>query len=101
MWRRSCERRFFLPGCGRAGRTPSSPFGFTLQEGGTVIAVVQGDKAAQKPVKARLRDGGLVEVEGEGLSEGMTVVTTGAYGLPKETKVRVLGGETDKNAPHE
>ena len=59
-------------------------------EGGTIIAVVQGDKAAQKAVKAGLRDGGLVEVEGEGLSEGMTVVTTGAYGLPKETRIRVI-----------
>ena len=59
-------------------------------EGGTVIALVQGDKAVQKPVKAGLRDGGLVEVEAEGLQEDMTVVTEGAYGLPKETKVRVL-----------
>ena len=59
-------------------------------EGHSVIAVVEGDKAAQKPVKAGVRDGGLVEVEGEGLKEGDTVVTVGAYGLPKETKVRVL-----------
>jgi len=66
------------------------------EEGGTVIAVVRGDKAAQKAVKTGLRDGGLVEVEGEGLSEGMTVVTTGAYGLPKETKVRVLDLQTEK-----
>jgi RND family efflux transporter MFP subunit len=70
-------------------------------EGTPVITLVQGDKAAQKAVKAGLCDGELVEVEGEGLSEGMTVVTTGAYGLPKETKVRVLGGETGKNAHHE
>ena len=57
-------------------------------EGHSVIAVVEGDKATQKPVKAGLRDGGLVEVEGEGLKEGDTVVTVGAYGLPKETKVK-------------
>jgi multidrug efflux pump subunit AcrA (membrane-fusion protein) len=63
-------------------------------DGGTVIAVVEGGKATQKPVKAGLRDGGLVEIEGEGLSEGQTVVTVGAYGLPKETKVRVLNAET-------
>lgn len=55
----------------------------------TVIAVVEGDTAKQVPVKVGLRDGGLVEVEGEALKEGMTVVTKGAYGLPKETKVRV------------
>lgn len=56
---------------------------------GTVIAVVEGDKAARKKVKVGLRDGDLVEIEGDGVSEGQTVVTVGAYGLPKETKVRV------------
>jgi hypothetical protein len=42
-------------------------------------------------VKVGLRDGDLVEVEGVGLKEGLTVVTTGAYGLPKETRIRVIG----------
>ncbi len=59
-------------------------------EGSTVIALVQGDKATQKPVQAGLRDGALVEVEADGLQAGMSVVTEGAYALPKETKVRVL-----------
>ena len=59
-------------------------------EGHSVIALVEGDKAAQKSVKAGVRDGGLVEVEGEGLKEGDTVVTVGAYGLPQQTKVRVV-----------
>ncbi len=63
-------------------------------EGGAVIAIVEDGKATQKPVKTGLREGSLVEVEGEGLSEGQTVVTVGAYGLPKETKVRVLNAET-------
>jgi membrane fusion protein (multidrug efflux system) len=62
----------------------------TGPEGGTVVAVVEGDKASQKPVKIGLREGGLVEVQGEGLREGLTVVTAGAYGLPHETKVRVI-----------
>jgi len=44
----------------------------------------------QRPVKVGLRDGELVEIEGDSLREGMTVVTEGAYGLPKETRVRVL-----------
>lgn len=60
-------------------------------EGATVIALVQSDRAVQKPVKAGLRDGDLVEVEADGLHEGMPVVSEGAYGLPKETKIRVLG----------
>ena len=63
----------------------------TDTDGKTVIALVEGDKAIQKPVKTGLKDGGLVEIEGEGLKEGMAIVTTDAYGLPKETKVRVVG----------
>ncbi len=59
-------------------------------EGNTVIALVQGDRAVQKPVKAGLRDGALVEVQAEGLQAGMQVVTDGAYGLPRETKIRRL-----------
>lgn len=61
---------------------------------GTVIALVEGGKAVRKKVKTGIRENGLVEVEGEGLSAGQTVVTVGAYGLPKETKVRVLNAET-------
>ena len=63
-------------------------------EEGTVIALVEGDKATRKVVKTGLRDGTLIEVEGEGLKEGLSVVTVGAFGLPKETKVRVLNAET-------
>ena len=61
------------------------------EEGGTVIALVEGDKAVQKPVKAGVRDGALIEVEAAGLKEGDTVVTVGAYGLPKETKIKIIG----------
>ena len=57
---------------------------------GSVIAVVDGDIARQRPVKVGLREGSLVEIEGDALKEGMTVVTEGAYGLPKETKIRVV-----------
>jgi RND family efflux transporter MFP subunit len=55
----------------------------------TVVYVVEGDKAVQVPVKTGLRDGNLVEIEAEGLKEGDTIVTVGAYGLPKETKVKI------------
>jgi membrane fusion protein (multidrug efflux system) len=54
-----------------------------------VIYVVEGDKAVQMPIKTGVRDGNMVEVEGEGLNEGTTIVTVGAYGLPKETKVKI------------
>jgi membrane fusion protein, multidrug efflux system len=60
-------------------------------EGRTVIALVEGGEAVQRPVNAGLHEAGRVEVEGEGLREGLTVVTEGAYALPAETKVRVLG----------
>ena len=59
-------------------------------EDGSAIAIVEGDKATLKLVKPGLRDGAVIEVEGEGLKEGMTVVTKGAYGLPKDTKIRVI-----------
>jgi hypothetical protein len=58
---------------------------------GTVIAVVENDHAIHKPVTVGLRDGGLIEVHADGLSEGMTVVAKGAYGLPNKAKVRVSG----------
>jgi len=60
------------------------------EDGATVIAVVQNGTAVQKPVKKGLNDDGLVEVEADGLQEGMMVVTEGAYALPRETRVRVL-----------
>jgi membrane fusion protein (multidrug efflux system) len=61
------------------------------ERGSSVIAIVDGDKAVKRPVKVGLRDGDLVEVEGAGLKAGMIVVTAGAYGLPAESKIRVIG----------
>jgi membrane fusion protein (multidrug efflux system) len=58
-------------------------------EDSEVIYVVEGDKATQLPVKTKVREGNLVEVEAEGLKEGDMIVTVGAYGLPKETKITV------------
>jgi len=59
-------------------------------EGVPVIALVEGNRAVQRPVKVGLREGGLVEVEAAGLKEGLAVVTEGAYALPAETRIRVL-----------
>ncbi|MCX7006640.1 MAG: efflux RND transporter periplasmic adaptor subunit [Kiritimatiellaeota bacterium] len=59
------------------------------ESGELVIALVQGEQATQKTVTTGLRDGGLVEISGEGLQAGQQVVTQGAYGLPKKTKVRI------------
>jgi membrane fusion protein (multidrug efflux system) len=63
--------------------------------GATFIALVEGDKATLKPVKAGVRDGDLVEVEGDGVEADKTVVTEGAYGLIMTqqfaTKIRIVG----------
>ncbi|MBL6987686.1 MAG: efflux RND transporter periplasmic adaptor subunit [Methylobacter sp.] len=60
------------------------------RDGESVIALVEGDNAKQKVIKAGLRDGKLIEISGEGLQEGTTIVTQGVYGLPPETRIRVL-----------
>jgi len=59
-------------------------------DGQSTLSIVEGDMAKQKTVKVGLRDGKLVEVEGDGVTEGATVVTLGSYALPKETKIRIL-----------
>jgi RND family efflux transporter MFP subunit len=75
----------------RSGRlaVPSESV-YTDHDGVSTLSIVEGDTAKQKVVKVGLRDGKLVEVQGEGVSEGTTVVTLGSYALPKETKIRVL-----------
>lgn len=63
---------------------------FTDAGGHSLISVVKGDKAIRQVVQTGLRDRNLVEVHGD-IKEGDTVVTEGAYGLPKETKVHLIG----------
>jgi membrane fusion protein (multidrug efflux system) len=62
----------------------------TNPQGQTVIAIVEDDKAVQKEVQTKLHQKGLVEIESEDIHEGMQVVTTGAYGLLPETKIRIV-----------
>ncbi len=68
---------------------------YSGHDGQSTLSIVEGEVAKQKVVKVGLRDGPLVEVEGDGVSEGATVVTLGSYALPKETKVRVLPGSQE------
>jgi membrane fusion protein, multidrug efflux system len=63
-------------------------------EKGWVLSIVADGKATRMQVKTGLRDDGLVEVESEKLKEGMTVVKVGTYGLPDETKVRIIKNAT-------
>jgi membrane fusion protein (multidrug efflux system) len=55
------------------------------------IAVVKNNVADKVPVKVGIKDNGLVEIEGAGVSEGMVIVTTGAYSLPDHTHVHPIG----------
>lgn len=57
---------------------------------GTWIMVVDGDRAMRRDVTVGLRDRGLVEVSGEGLTAGTVVVTDDAYSLPEETIIHVV-----------
>ena len=63
---------------------------YTDGAGKTTLSLVEGNIAKQLEVKAGLRDGELVEVEGDGLTDGATVVTAGSYALPEKTRVRIL-----------
>jgi membrane fusion protein (multidrug efflux system) len=56
----------------------------------SMIAIVEDNYAKLKAIKSGLREGNLVEVTGETLLEGMTIVTHGVYGLPAETRIRAV-----------
>jgi membrane fusion protein (multidrug efflux system) len=60
------------------------------EEEGSWIMIVQGDKAIRMPVESGFREGGLVEVKGEGLTDGMIIVTEEAYSLPSVTKIHII-----------
>lgn len=60
-------------------------------EAGSEVAIVQGDTATRTRVTTGLREGGLIEVAGEGVREGVPVVVRGAYGLPPTSTVKVIG----------
>lgn len=62
----------------------------TTTDGDSWIVVVEGDRAVRRSVTVGLSDGGLVEVSGDGIAEGLTVVTEEAYSLPEETAIHVV-----------
>jgi multidrug efflux pump subunit AcrA (membrane-fusion protein) len=56
-----------------------------------VIYLVSGkEQAIQQPVKVGFREGDMVQVQSLILQPGDKVVTTGAYGLPEKTRIRIL-----------
>ncbi len=74
----------------------------TAPDGGTTVMIAGPDgRAHQKPVKLGIRQDDDVQIL-EGVSSGDKVVTTGAYGLPDNTKISVAApSETPKDAPKE
>ena len=77
----------------------------TAPDGGNYVMVAGSDnKAHQKTVKTGIRQGDQVQIL-DGLAEGERVITSGAYGLPDNTKIRIEAApesdktETDKGEP--
>lgn len=66
--------------------------------GQSVISLVHGDQASQMPVKIGFQENGWTEVNGPGLQAGNTVVTVGAYGLPKQTQIQVVHPAADETS---
>ncbi len=58
---------------------------------GAEVALVEGDMAIRTPVRTGLTEGGLIQVEGNGVREGRSVVVQGAYGLLPKTRIKVIG----------
>ncbi len=69
----------------------------TSPDGSNYVMVAGSDnKAHQKTVKTGIRQGDQVQML-EGLAEGDRVITSGAYGLPDNTKIRIEAApEPDK-----
>jgi multidrug efflux pump subunit AcrA (membrane-fusion protein) len=60
------------------------------QSGEWVVYLVSGKHAIQQPVKVGFREGDMVQIQSLILQPGDKVVTTGAYGLPGKTRIRIL-----------
>lgn len=60
------------------------------EKGEWVIYLVSGKHAIQQPVKIGFREGDMVQIHSLALQPGDNVVTTGAYGLPGKTRIRIL-----------
>jgi len=69
----------------------------TSPDGSNYVMVAGSDnKAHQKTVKTEIKQGDQVQIV-EGLAQGERVITSGAYGLPDNTKIRIEASpEPDK-----
>jgi multidrug efflux pump subunit AcrA (membrane-fusion protein) len=70
-------------------------------EGGRSVMVVGTDQHAhQTEVEVGIRSADRVQIT-KGLTAGQTVVTTGAYGLPDNTRVKPMQPEKQDSSPAE
>ncbi len=68
----------------------------TGADGATTVMVIGADsKAHQQTVKVGIKQGDEVQIV-EGVKEGQTVVTEGAYGLPDSAKVSIEAAKEDE-----
>jgi membrane fusion protein (multidrug efflux system) len=68
------------------------------QDGKSVIVLVKGEEAAQLPVNTGLHEDGWVEIEGNDLKDGDSIVTVGAYGFPDKAKIRTANSPAAETA---
>lgn len=77
------------------------PASAVLQEesGATAVMIVGNDGRAHKAeVEIGIRNGNEVQIT-KGLNAGQRVITTGSYGLPDNTKVRLVSAAAEKEKP--
>jgi len=70
----------------------------TSEDGKSFVVLIKGDEGAQAPVTAGVRENGWVEIEGEGLKEGDSIATLGAYGFPEKAKIRNQNSPADEES---
>jgi len=70
----------------------------TAQDGSTTVMLAGADGMAhQQSVKVGIRNGDDVQIV-EGVKEGDKVISTGAYGLPDKTKIKIEAAEAPAGA---
>lgn len=71
----------------------------TGEDGSKSVMVIGGDSTAQKkPVQTGIQDGDDIQIK-QGLTTADMVITTGAYGLDKGTKVKIGKPDEDEDKP--
>jgi membrane fusion protein (multidrug efflux system) len=70
----------------------------TDDSGNSTISLVNDDEATQTNVQTGFREDDWVELAAPDLKEGASVVTVGAYGLPQQTKIKIVNSSDDSSA---